>query len=373
MSRVVLCIGKRAEIPYCVPVTGMNIYSVEELCYFFAENAFLLDGSIVNRQLVDWLEEQCELTELAELLYEENKIGSNFDITFFTDFSNVRNRICYKLVNAERNKEMLSDMPHIRILDLALVFYVLLNIDKDGTQTIAVRNYMQDIWKVSTETLYEEAKQNTSRLFPCDIKPMRDIIREMMELEMDKDSVDEYFDMMPEEDVPVEMYVISNKFRISGAVAIFYKDVLKNLANQLDCDLYILPSSIHETIAVPASMGTPEELAEMVHDANMNVVQLSERLSNQVYHYDKDARKLMEVLKNMNQIKVLIGNDTADCGMAWAGAMKAAGMYAITRRCDGNSVLNSIKSEAPDVAVLDERMPFCDALEVIRRLKMEKK
>ncbi len=74
-----------------------------------------------------------------------------------------------------------------------------------------------------------------------------------------------------------------------------------------------------------------------------------------------------------NQIKVLIGNDAADCGMAWAGAMKTAGMYAITRRCDGNSVLNSIKSEAPDVAVLDEIMPFCDALEVIRRLKLEKK
>lgn len=74
-----------------------------------------------------------------------------------------------------------------------------------------------------------------------------------------------------------------------------------------------------------------------------------------------------------NQIKVLIGNDTADCGMAWAGALKNAGMYAITRRCDGNSVLNSIKSEAPDAAVLEARMPFCDAIEVIRRLKVEKK
>ncbi|MBE6901854.1 MAG: sporulation transcription factor Spo0A [Ruminococcaceae bacterium] len=74
-----------------------------------------------------------------------------------------------------------------------------------------------------------------------------------------------------------------------------------------------------------------------------------------------------------NQIKVLIGNDTADSGMAWAGAMKAAGMYAITRRCDGNSVLNTIRSEAPDVAVLEEKMTFCDAIEVIRRLKSEKK
>ena len=63
-----------------------------------------------------------------------------------------------------------------------------------------------------------------------------------------------------------------------------------------------------------------------------------------------------------SKIKVLIGSDTADCGMAWAGALKGAGMYAITRRCDGNAVLSSIKSEAPDVAVLDAKMPFCDAL-----------
>ena len=74
-----------------------------------------------------------------------------------------------------------------------------------------------------------------------------------------------------------------------------------------------------------------------------------------------------------NQIKVLIGNDTAECGMAWAGALTGAGMYAITRHCDGNAVLSSIKSEAPDIAVLEAKMPFCDAIEVIRRLKTEKK
>lgn len=85
------------------------------------------------------------------------------------------------------------------------------------------------------------------------------------------------------------------------------------------------------------------------------------------------AKTKLEDNKMNNQIKVLIGNDSADCGMAWAGALKNAGMYAITRRCDGNSVLNSIKSEAPDAAVLEARMPFCDAIEVIRRLKVEKK
>lgn len=45
-------------------------------------------------------------------------------------------------------------------------------------------------------------------------------------------------------------------------------------------------------IAVSAEMGDPYELAEMVSKINMDQVALEERLSNQVYHYDKDLRKL---------------------------------------------------------------------------------
>lgn len=80
MSLVVLCIGKRAEIPYCVPITGMNIYSVEELCYFFYENAFLLDEGVVNKQLVEWLEYQCNLPELAYMLYPLCKGEENLEV-----------------------------------------------------------------------------------------------------------------------------------------------------------------------------------------------------------------------------------------------------------------------------------------------------
>ena len=88
------------------------------------------------------------------------------------------------------------------------------------------------------------------------------------------------------------MYVISNSTGINGAVSMLYENELHKLANQMEDDLYVLPSSIHEVIAVPASMGNPNELAEMVSEINMNQVALEERLSNQVYHYDKDLRKL---------------------------------------------------------------------------------
>jgi len=86
--------------------------------------------------------------------------------------------------------------------------------------------------------------------------------------------------------------VISNQRGINGAVSMLYEDGLHELAEKLDSDLYIMPSSVHEVIAVSSNMGDPNELAQMVADTNMDQVSLDERLSNQVYHYDKDLRKL---------------------------------------------------------------------------------
>mgnify|MGYP006986453969 CR=1 FL=1 len=54
---------------------------------------------------------------------------------------------------------------------------------------------------------------------------------------------------------------------------------------------FIFSSSVHEVIAVSSDMGSPEMLAQMVVEVNMQEVSLDERLSNQVYHYDKDFKK----------------------------------------------------------------------------------
>lgn len=71
-----------------------------------------------------------------------------------------------------------------------------------------------------------------------------------------------------------------------------YENELHKLSVQLGTDLFILPSSIHEVIAIPADDLKPEELAQTVSEINMGQVALGERLSNQVYYYDKELRKL---------------------------------------------------------------------------------
>ena len=71
-----------------------------------------------------------------------------------------------------------------------------------------------------------------------------------------------------------------------------YDDLLQKIAKDMDSDLYIMPSSVHETVAVSVNLGSPYELAKLVNEVNMTGVVLDERLSNQVYHYDKELHKL---------------------------------------------------------------------------------
>lgn len=69
MSRIILGTGVYAEKPYYVDKFYINLYSVEELCFLLVEKAELLDEDIMQRELVQWLEEQCGLEQLAHTLY----------------------------------------------------------------------------------------------------------------------------------------------------------------------------------------------------------------------------------------------------------------------------------------------------------------
>lgn len=67
--RVSVCVGNYAKTPYCIPGLEMNAYCMEELCYLLKENAFLLDQSLMNDELLQWIDEECGRRELARTLY----------------------------------------------------------------------------------------------------------------------------------------------------------------------------------------------------------------------------------------------------------------------------------------------------------------
>lgn len=67
--RVSVCVGNYASTPYCVPGIEINVFCMEELCFVLKENAFLLDFSVMNDELLGWIEKECGLKELARALH----------------------------------------------------------------------------------------------------------------------------------------------------------------------------------------------------------------------------------------------------------------------------------------------------------------
>lgn len=71
MGSLILCHSKRAKQPYEISRVHMRIYTIEELCYYICNNLYLVDYTIANRQLCNWIGEELGMKRLAERLREE--------------------------------------------------------------------------------------------------------------------------------------------------------------------------------------------------------------------------------------------------------------------------------------------------------------
>lgn len=196
------------------------------------------------------------------------------------EFENIRGRVIYRLVNYEKNKEILEDCPHIRLYDLAVTFRWVARIDDVGVSTSLITNKQVKEWGVSVNDLVLAARQNTPRLFPAQIIDMEEMLAGMVS-----------FILYPS---AIPMYILTNKQELNGASALLYGDILKDFANKKGADMYILPSSIHEVIMVPADrINDPTKLLSIVHDANTTVVSIGDVLSDSVYYYDRKKDQIL--------------------------------------------------------------------------------
>lgn len=258
---------------------GQNVAPNIYLDGFYAEYQAGSDLKTIMEEMADICMAHIETPQ------EFQNIGKDF-----LNFDFVKERVIMTAINRERNAELLSDVPHTNKEDLALIYKVLVNSDKEGIGTITIHNNHLENWDVSVEELHAIAEKNTPKLLPAKVQSMDEVMREIFSKDgMDEEMMNALFAERPAEDM---MYVISNESKINGAATIFYEDVLANLAEKLDNDLFILPSSIHECIAVSARTFTGDELAEMVAEVNETQVAPEERLSDHVYRYDAETKTL---------------------------------------------------------------------------------
>lgn len=222
-----------------------------------------------------------EIFQKVVKLYEKYKIEEAVDMNGFLDFEKAGKRIAYKLIHYENNQEELKEVPHIRFLDMAIVFYYEINHAAFGNATILIRRNICNMWGVDEKELYRLSGENTPRMLPPLIRDMREILEAA-------GVNDEYADGEG------FMYVLTNFKGQFGAACLLYPHLLECIAQKFGGNFYLLPSSVHEVILVPQREGMRSEAFwEIVREVNHTQVEREEVLSDSVYYYDCQKKELI--------------------------------------------------------------------------------
>lgn len=187
----------------------------------------------------------------------------------------------YRLINFKRNEKRLETLPYNRLFDLAAVYEVVLEEGESGTASMLADYQLLNRYSISREEIDAAAKRNTEKKGFC-IHDMTPILAEM--------KGEEPFRELGEGNGRI--WVLSNQEGIHGASVMLYEGYFDRLAQEAGSDLYILPSSIHEVLAVEAGGLDPEGLKDMVKMINETVVPENEVLSETVYRYRRGTHQL---------------------------------------------------------------------------------
>ncbi len=220
-----------------------------------------------------------KIAEEIHALYEEHAHSARLDMDFFKDYRQVEGRILYKLVHYEKNKALLADVPWFRWHDLAVTFYYVMEEAAFGRASIMIHNNHLDLWGQPAEEIYRIAQRNMPRRMPELLLPIRKLLEEMLGKKMGEEEQ--------------SLYVLTNRDKIFGAAAMLYSEKIGQLADMLQTDLLILPSSVHEVLLLPDDRN--QEYAyysQMVREVNTTQVDPEEILSFNLYRYDREKAKI---------------------------------------------------------------------------------
>lgn len=174
-----------------------------------------------------------------------------------------KDRIIYILIPQKGNEKLLSNVPHRLTMDLAVIYRVVLESEAGGMDSTIINTEMAGEMELTEEELYTLAEENTPRIMGLEI--------------------------YRKEGLP---YMVTNKLCISGATTILYPGLLNDLAEELDHDLYILPSSLQEVFIVPDVGQDVSQMNDFIKKANETVVGSEETMADHVYFYHRETNQV---------------------------------------------------------------------------------
>lgn len=230
----------------------------------------------------NWFNQSDE--DVVEYLKDMYRIHSlDFDASQLTNREYILANILPRMVSEDNEAELVNrGIAHIKFLDMFILFYVPVSdlVGNDEMASVQVTEMLLSTAKISLEEAYKASLENLEN--NVEIKTMEEVLFGEMGIESSEFS---------ESQIP--MWICSTKNRIQGAASMLCASVLSTLEERIGGRVAILPSSIHECIAVPYNLEDELQMyLSLVKEVNSTTVSSEERLTDSVYYVENQKLQL---------------------------------------------------------------------------------
>lgn len=151
------------------------------------------------------------------------------------DYGQIKDKLIVELVGADRNAEMLKQVPHTMVEDMAAIYKIRLESDESHQATAMITNEFLSALGVDVQQLHQDALENAAQISPAKVLSMSEVLGIPPEMSLGGP----------------EIIVVTTENQIKGAGALLYPDVMDQIAEKTGGDFFVLPSSVHEVLALP--------------------------------------------------------------------------------------------------------------------------
>lgn len=194
-----------------------------------------------------------------------------FSVEMLDDYSYVKDKLFVRVCNAEVHEELLRDVPHLAICDLAVTCHVFIAMPGNPGSVI-INNSMLETYGISKKQLFIDAFINATKIMPV----TKGIVSGVSE--------------KADEAAPEGFCFLTNEKRCYGACTLFYPGVAEEMAEKYG-DFFAVPSSVHEMLIVPKSVkNDAESIRKVLVTMNNDDLNPGDFLSNNIYEYDPEGK-----------------------------------------------------------------------------------
>lgn len=219
------------------------------------------------------VEDGISVEEAADVVMEwyDRSCNPGFSVdnlsSMLGDWNTVKQYVIPVLINRGRNLELLEEVPHNFVgTDYVVIYKIRLPEIKDGL--IKVTNSIFGAWNVTTQELYRNALANLEK-DSISLLTMSEVFASV------------FGEGTYDDDGALPLFVLRTGSGTNGAAAILLESVQKEILEKCGGDgAYLIPSSIHEWIAVPSTDVSGCSLAEMIREVNQTELSPEEILGD---------------------------------------------------------------------------------------------